>query len=85
MADLRRLPGEPPERALQSLGSVLERLLMADLGRLLTPARGRRSGLRTWLWAISTDLEQVAEAVSLTYFAHVPVQPMDLLFSQVEP
>ncbi|HEV8625363.1 MAG TPA: circularly permuted type 2 ATP-grasp protein [Acidimicrobiia bacterium] len=85
MADLRRLPGEPPERALQSLGSVLERLLMADLGRLLTPVRGRRSGLRTWLWAISTDLEQVAEAVSLTYFAHVPVQPVDLLFSQVEP
>jgi uncharacterized alpha-E superfamily protein len=85
MADLRRLPGEPPEGALQSLGRVLERLLVADLGRLLTPARGRRPGLRTWLRAIGADLEQVAEAVSLTYFAHVPVQPVDLLFGQVEP
>jgi len=85
MADLRRLPGAPPEGALASLGNVLERLLVADLGRLLTPARGRRTGLRTWLEAIGTDLEQVAEAVSLTYFAHVPVQPVDLLFGQVEP
>ena len=85
MADLRRLPGEPPEGALESLGSVLERLLVADLGRLLTPIRGRRTGLRTWLRAIGTDLEQVAEAVSLTYFAHVPVQPVDLLSGQVEP
>jgi uncharacterized alpha-E superfamily protein len=85
MADLRRLPGEPPQRALESLGSVLERLLVADLGRLLTPARGRRTGLRTWLGAIGDDLEQVAEAVGLTYFAHVPVQPVDLLFGQVEP
>ena len=94
MADLRRLPGEPPERALQSLGSVLERLLVADLGRLLTPVRGRRPGLQAWLQAIGDDLEQVAEAVSLTYFAHVPVQPVDTLYSgaprtpgfgQVEP
>jgi uncharacterized circularly permuted ATP-grasp superfamily protein/uncharacterized alpha-E superfamily protein len=85
MADLRRLPGEPPEGALESLGNVLERLLVADLGQLLTPARDRRMGLRTWLEAISADLEQVASAVSLTYFAHVPVQPVDLLFGQVEP
>jgi uncharacterized circularly permuted ATP-grasp superfamily protein/uncharacterized alpha-E superfamily protein len=85
MADLRRLPGDPPEGALQSLGRVLERLLIADLGRLLTGAGGRRTGLRTWLRAIGADLEQVAQAVSLTYFAHVPVQPVDLLFGQVEP
>ena len=46
MADLRRLPGDPPEGALQPLGSVLERLLVADLGRLLAPSRGRRTGLQ---------------------------------------
>jgi uncharacterized circularly permuted ATP-grasp superfamily protein/uncharacterized alpha-E superfamily protein len=80
MADLRRLPGEPPEGALQSLGAALERLLVADLGELLSPARGRRSGLRAWLTALGDDLEQVAEAVNLTYFAHVPVQPVDVLF-----
>jgi len=85
MADLRRLPGEAPEGALQPLGRVLERLLVADFGPLLSPARARRTGLRTWLEAISADLEQVAEAVSLTYFAHVPVQPVDLLFGQGEP
>lgn len=84
MADLRRLPGEPPEGALRSLGSVLERLLVADLGRLLEPSRGRRTGLRAWLLGIASDLEQMAEVVSLTYFAHVPVQPVDLLFTQVE-
>jgi len=76
MADLRRLPGEPPDEALRPLGGVLERLLVADLGRLLTPARGRRAGLRAWLNDISADLELVAEAVSLRYFAHVPVQPV---------
>ena len=84
MADLRRLPGAPPEDALQPLGSVIERLLVADLGRLLAPSRARRTGLRAWLRNIGDDLERVAEAVSLTYFAHVPVQPVDLLFSQVE-
>ncbi|HZI37366.1 MAG TPA: alpha-E domain-containing protein, partial [Acidimicrobiia bacterium] len=84
MADLRRLPGAPPEGALQPLGRVIERLLVADLGRLLAPSRARRTGLRTWLRSIGDDLEQVAEAVSLTYFAHVPVQPVDLLFGQVE-
>jgi uncharacterized circularly permuted ATP-grasp superfamily protein/uncharacterized alpha-E superfamily protein len=81
MADLRRLPGEPPERALESLGRVLERLLVADLGRLLAAARGKRPGLQAWLRAIGDDLEQVAEAVSLTYFAHVPVQSVDTFFS----
>ncbi len=94
MANLRRLPGELPEGALQSLGRILERLLVGDLGRLLTPSRGRRAGLRAWLRAIGDDLEQVAEAVNLTYFAHVPVQPVDSFFSgaprtpgfgQVEP
>ncbi len=101
MADLRRLPGAPPEDALQPLGSVIERLLVADLGQLLTPSpRGtggvppttaagaapgsRRTGLRAWLRNIGDDLERVTEAVSLTYFAHVPVQPVDLLFGQVE-
>jgi uncharacterized circularly permuted ATP-grasp superfamily protein/uncharacterized alpha-E superfamily protein len=84
MGDLRRLPGEPPDGALQPLGGVLERLLVADLGQLLTPARGRRTGLRTWLHDIGTHLEQVAEAVNLTYFAHVPVQPVDLLFRGAE-
>ena len=79
MADLRRLPGEPPDAALQPLGTALERLLVADLGELLTPAKGRRSGLRTWLTALGDDLEQVAKAVNLTYFAHVPVQPVSVL------
>jgi uncharacterized alpha-E superfamily protein len=84
MADLRRLPGAPPEGALQPLGSVIERLLVADLGRLLAPSpRSRRTGLQAWLRNIGDDLEQVGEAVSLTYFAHVPVQPVDLLFGQV--
>jgi uncharacterized alpha-E superfamily protein len=81
MADLRRLPGAPPERALQALGGVLERLLIADLGRLLAPSRGRRPGLEAWLRAIGDDLQQVAEAVSLTYFAHVPVQSVDTFVS----
>jgi len=85
MADLRRLPGDPPEGALQPLGAVLERLLVADLVRLLVPSRGRRTGLRTWLRAIGDGLEQVAGAVNLTYFAHVPVQPVDLLFGGVDP
>ena len=85
MADLRRLPGAPPEGALQPLGSVIERLLVADLGRLLAPAPGsQRTGLRAWLRGISADLDHVAEAVSFTYFAHVPVQRVDLLFGQVE-
>ena len=92
LADLRRLPGPPPDGALQPLGTVLERLLVADLGDLLAPTpgapRGRRSGLRAWLTAIGEDLEQVAEAVKLTYFAHVPVQPVDVLspgIPRVEP
>jgi uncharacterized circularly permuted ATP-grasp superfamily protein/uncharacterized alpha-E superfamily protein len=84
LADLRRLPGEPPEGALRPLGAVLERVLVADVGHLLAPARGRRTGLRTWLGAIGDDLEQVAGAVNLTYFAHVPVQPVDLLFGAFE-
>ena len=80
-----RLPGAPPEGALRPLGTVLERVLMTDLATLLAPSRGRRTGLRAWLAATGGDLEQVAEAVKLTYFAHVPVQPVDLLFRQAEP
>jgi uncharacterized circularly permuted ATP-grasp superfamily protein/uncharacterized alpha-E superfamily protein len=76
MADLRRLPGAPPDAALQSLGNSLQRLLVGDLPGLLAPSGGQRTGLRIWLTAIADDLEQVAEAVSLTYFAHVPVQPV---------
>jgi uncharacterized alpha-E superfamily protein len=85
LADLRRLPGEPPDGALRPLGSVLERVLVADIGALFAQARERRTGLRTWLGAILDDLEQVAGAVNLTYFAHVPVQPVDLLFAAIEP
>jgi uncharacterized circularly permuted ATP-grasp superfamily protein/uncharacterized alpha-E superfamily protein len=81
MADLRRLPGEPPEGALQPLGSVLERVLVTDLPHLLSPDGGRRTNLLAWLDAVAEDLERVGEAVSLTYFAHVPVQPVDLLFT----
>ena len=84
LGDLRRLPGEPPDGALQPLGSVLERVLVADLGKLLTPARDKRSGLRAWLQDVGYDLEQVAAAVNLTYFAHVPVQPVDLLLGSTE-
>ena len=79
MAGLRRLPGPPLDEALQPLGAVLERVLVADLGGLLVPDGGRRPGLHAWLAAIADDLERVAEAVKLTYFAHVPVQPVDLL------
>jgi uncharacterized circularly permuted ATP-grasp superfamily protein/uncharacterized alpha-E superfamily protein len=85
LADLRRLPGEPPAGALEPLGAVLQRVLVADLGELLTPLRGRRTGLRSWLGAIGDDLERVAQAVSLTYFAHVPVQPVDMLSSGTPP
>jgi uncharacterized alpha-E superfamily protein len=84
MAALRRLPGEPPDGALAPLGAVLERVLVADLPLLLAPVGDRRIGLRTWLEAIGNDLEQVAEAVNLTYFAHVPVQPVDLLLGTAE-
>jgi uncharacterized alpha-E superfamily protein len=79
LADLGRLPGPPPEEALQPLGRVLERLLVADLGAVLAAVDGRRTGLRDLLAALGDDLEQVAGAVNLTYFAHVPVQPLDLL------
>ncbi|HET9770545.1 MAG TPA: circularly permuted type 2 ATP-grasp protein [Acidimicrobiia bacterium] len=76
MADLRRLPGVAPDGALQPLGTVLQRVLVADLGVLLEPDGRERAGLRTWLRAVADDLDRVAEAVSLTYFAHVPVQPV---------
>ena len=79
LADLGRLPGPPPEEALQPLGRVLERLLMTDPGALLAPVGGLRTGLRDLLAALGDDLEQVAAAVNLTYFAHVPIQPLDLL------
>jgi uncharacterized circularly permuted ATP-grasp superfamily protein/uncharacterized alpha-E superfamily protein len=81
MADLRRLPGPPPDAALQPLGGILERILVADLGRLLTPDAGRRSSLEVWLTAIGDDLDRVGAAVNLTYFAHVPVQPVDTVFA----
>ena len=84
LGDLRRLPGEPPEGALQPLGAILERVLMADLPRLLRPARENRAGLRTWLGDIGADLEQVAGAVNLRYFAHVPVQPIEMLWPGAE-
>jgi len=79
LADLRRLPGPPPDEALQPLGTVLERLLMSDLAGLLAPAGDRRPGLAAFLGALAGDLDQVASAVTLRYFAHVPVQPLDLL------
>ena len=79
LADLGRLPGPAPEEALQPLGRVLERLLVADLGGVLAPVEGRRTGLRDLLASLGDDLEQVGAAVNLTYFAHVPVQPLDLL------
>ena len=34
---------------------------------------------------VGDDLERVAEAVNLTYFAHVPVQPVDMLSSGTPP
>jgi uncharacterized circularly permuted ATP-grasp superfamily protein/uncharacterized alpha-E superfamily protein len=76
MADLRRLPGVAPDGALQPLGAVLQRVLVADVGVLLEADGRERPGLRAWLCAIADDLDRVAEAVSLTYFAHVPVQPV---------
>ncbi|MEW6474702.1 MAG: circularly permuted type 2 ATP-grasp protein [Actinomycetota bacterium] len=85
MADLRRLPGEPPEGALQPLGTVLERVLVAELPRLLSPVGDSRPGLRDWLDDVGSHLEQVAAAVNLIYFAHVPVQPVDVLLGGAEP
>lgn len=85
LADLQRLPGVPPEAALQPLGHVLQRVLVADPALLLAPDGAQRPGLRNWLLAVADDLDQVADAVSLTYFAHVPVQPLDLLFSGAPP
>jgi uncharacterized circularly permuted ATP-grasp superfamily protein/uncharacterized alpha-E superfamily protein len=84
MADLRRLPGVAPDGALQPLGRVLQRVLVADVRLLLAPdgpssAGLQRTAFRHWLHEVADDLEQVAEAVSLTYFAHVPVQPVDML------
>jgi uncharacterized alpha-E superfamily protein len=85
LGDLRRLPGEPPEEALQPLGTVLERVLVAELPALLAPAGDQRLALRTWLQDIGYHLGQVAGAVNLTYFAHVPVQPVDMLLRTAEP
>jgi uncharacterized alpha-E superfamily protein len=79
LADLRRLPGPPPDEALQPLGAVLERVLVADVGALLAPVGGQRAGLAAFLAAVGDHLEQVASAVTLRYFAHVPVQPVDVL------
>lgn len=80
MGDLRRLPGEPPDAALQPLGTILERILTADLPDLLTPVDDRRPGLLRWLQDIGACLDEVADAVNLRYFAHVPVQPVALAF-----
>lgn len=85
LGDLRRLPGEPPEEALQPVGTILERVLTADVPSLLAPAGDQRSALRSWLDDVGDHLEQVAAAVNLTYFAHVPVQPVDMLVPGAEP
>jgi hypothetical protein len=67
------------------LTTVVERLLAADPGPLLAPSGDRRPALEQWLAAIGEDLERVAEAVNLTYFAHVPVQPVDVLSAGTPP
>lgn len=77
LGDLRRLPGEQAA-AIEPIGAALGGLLVADLPGLLQPSRGRRPKLRDWLSEVSGQIDEVAESINLTYFAHVPVQTVSM-------
>jgi hypothetical protein len=59
------------------VGAALGFVLQADVD-LLSVRGGRRQQLEDWLAAVSGHLEQVADAVLLTYFAHVPVRSLSM-------
>jgi uncharacterized circularly permuted ATP-grasp superfamily protein/uncharacterized alpha-E superfamily protein len=75
--DLERLPGESAGTAVAAVGAALGLVLQADVD-LLGVRAGRREQLGEWLGAVAGHLEQAADAVLLTYFAHVPVRPLSL-------
>jgi uncharacterized circularly permuted ATP-grasp superfamily protein/uncharacterized alpha-E superfamily protein len=75
--DLERLPGESASDAVAEVGAALGFVLQADVD-LLSVRGGRRQQLEDWLAAVSGHLEQVADAVLLTYFAHVPVRSLSM-------
>lgn len=77
LGDLRRLPGRQGA-AVEAVGATLGTLLTTDVSSLLEPLRGKRSRLRGWLGEVAAELDRVAEAVNLTYFAHVPVQTVTM-------
>jgi uncharacterized alpha-E superfamily protein len=75
--DLERLPGETARSAVAAVGAALGLVLQADID-LLGLRGGRRARLQEWLSAVAGHLDQAAEAVLLTYFAHVPVHSLSL-------
>jgi uncharacterized circularly permuted ATP-grasp superfamily protein/uncharacterized alpha-E superfamily protein len=70
--DLQRLPGGRQASALAPVEAVVEQLFSTSLVDLLALTRRRRPRLGEWLELVGERLDQVAEAVRLTYFAHVP-------------
>ena len=70
--DLQRLPGGRQASALAPVEAAAEQLFGTSLTDLLTLTRRRRPALGQWLELVGERLDQVAEAVRLTYFAHVP-------------
>ena len=70
--DLQRLPGGRQASALAPVEAAAEQLFSTSLVDLLALTRRRRPRLGEWLALVGERLDQVAEAVRLTYFAHVP-------------
>ncbi|MGH9040616.1 MAG: circularly permuted type 2 ATP-grasp protein [Acidimicrobiia bacterium] len=75
--DLERLPGESAGTAVDAVGAALGLVLQAEVG-LLAVQDGRRDRLAGWLAEVAGHLDQAADAVLLTYFAHVPVYSLSL-------
>ncbi len=75
--DFERLPGETAGSAVAAVGAGLGLVLQADVD-LLGLRDGRRTRLDGWLSALAGHLEQAADAVLLTYFAHVPVHSLSV-------
>ena len=75
--DLERLPGETAGSAVAAVGVALGLVLQADID-LLGVQGGRRARLEEWLSTVARHLDQAADAVLLTYFAHVPVHSLSL-------
>jgi uncharacterized alpha-E superfamily protein len=80
--DLERLPGETAGSAVAAVGAALGLVLQADVD-LLAVHGGRR--LEEWLSAVASHLDQAADAVLLTYFAHVPVHSLSLAALRERP